>query len=395
MQARDFVKEKEIIDLVLKLVSIESHKECEAQESDVAKFINELMQQEGLASYTVEAAPGRLNVISEMKGETDAIGLMFNGHTDTIPGFNMDHAPFEPYIQDGNIYGRGSVDMKGGIAAMLAALLAAKRAGLKLKKGVMFAGVIDEEQCSKGTEYLIKETDIRPETAVIGEPTKLEVAIAHKGMEWTEVTFTGRSGHGSRPYEGRNAIYAASEFISLLRSELIPEVEATTFDLLGNGTLSVGVIQGGDDPNVIPDRCSVQFDRRYLPNEGLDEIYAKYQELASRAAEALGCECSVRSIDEAVASLKNTPHSIDADDILVREALAAVELVTGKSQQPVAFPAWSDGALLSNNIGTRCIVLGPGNINQAHANTEYCSVQEIIDAVSIYFELIKRLCAKN
>ena len=392
MPRSDYVGDQEIIDLVTTLVSVESHKECNAQESDVANLLNDLMQKEGLTSYTMDAGEGRLNVISELSGEASTIGLMFNGHTDTIPGFNMDHPAFEPFIKDGDLYGRGSVDMKGGIAAMVTAILAAKRAGLKLKKGVMFAGVIDEEQCSKGTEHLIKETDIRPETAVIGEPTKLEVSIAHKGMEWTEVTFTGRSGHGSRPYEGRNAIYAASEFINLVRSELIPKVEATTFDLLGNASLNVGVIKGGNDPNVIPDHCSVQIDRRWLPNEDLDEIYQAYDALAKRAAEALGCRYSIRCIEEAVASQRNKPHSIDAEDLLVHEALAAVEQITGKKQKPVAFPAWSDAALLSNNIGTRCIVLGPGNINQAHTNNEFCSVQEILDAASIYFELIKRLC---
>jgi acetylornithine deacetylase/succinyl-diaminopimelate desuccinylase len=392
VQRRDFVGDQEIIDLATKLVSVESHKECSAQESDVARFLNDLMLSEGLDSYTADASEGRLNVISELKGEAETIGLMFNGHTDTIPGFNMDHPPFQPFIKEGNLYGRGSVDMKGGITAMVAALFAAKRAGLKLKKGVMFAGVIDEEQCSKGTEFLIKETDIRPETAVIGEPTKLEVAIAHKGMEWTEVSFTGRSGHGSRPYEGRNAIYAASGFINLVRSQLIPMVEGTTFDLLGNATLNVGVIRGGNDPNVIPDHCIVQIDRRWLPNESLDQIYETYDTYAKLAAEDLDCQYSIRSIDEAVASLKNTPHSIDADDPLVQAALAAVEEIAGKKQVPVAFPAWSDAALLSNNIGTRCIVLGPGNINQAHTNNEFCSVQEILDAASIYFELIKRLC---
>lgn len=392
MRAKDYFSEQELIDLTTHLVSIESHKDCAEEESEVARMLHALMHSEGIPSEVKEVDSSRLNIFATIAGTESATALMLNGHTDTIPGFNMDFPPFEPFIKDGNLYGRGAVDMKGGIAAMVAALIAVKRAGLKLKKGVVFAGVIDEEQCSKGTEQIVKELNIRPEMAIIGEPTKLEVAIAHKGMEWTEVIFKGRSGHGSRPYEGNNAIYAATEFVSLVRSELIPQVEDTKFDLLGNATLNVGVIKGGDDPNVIPDTCIVQIDRRWLPNEDIDEIYSQYNAFAARAAKVTGCTFTVRCMEEAVASLKNTPHSIEAGDRLVTEALAAVEQVTGKKQEPVAFPAWSDAALLSNNIGTRCIVLGPGNIDQAHTNNEFCSIKDIIDASEIYLDLIKRLC---
>ncbi|WP_202710565.1 ArgE/DapE family deacylase [Sporosalibacterium faouarense] len=394
MRISDYVSKNEIIEITKKLVSIEGHKDTADKESKVAEYIKDLLEKEEIEVETEEIEPNRSNVYGRLYGKENGIELMFNGHIDTIPGFTMDYEPFNPYIKNGKIYGRGSADMKGGIAAMLSAVIAMKRANVKLEKGVMFAGVIDEEERSKGTERLINRGLI-PNMAVIGEPTELRVSIAHKGMEWIEVTFQGRSTHGSRPKEGINAIYAASEFNRLVYKELSPKIEDRKFDLVGNGTINVGVIKGGDDPNIVPDRCTVQIDRRWLPSETLEEVHEEIKEIAQRAVDSVGGSFELRGMREATASMINTPHSIERDHKLVVEALKSLEKVKGEKLEARDFPAWSDAALLSNNAHTKAIILGPGNINQAHANDEFCDIDEIIMASEIYFDLVEKFCLEG
>ncbi|MBS4535772.1 M20 family metallopeptidase [Clostridium sp. D2Q-14] len=388
---KDFISKKEIIKIVQDLVSIEGHKDTEIKESKVAEYIHALLDKEDIENEVDIIEKNRPNVYGKLRGNTDDIELMFNGHIDTIPGFDMDYDAFKPFIKDGKLYGRGSADMKGGITAMLAAIVAMKRSGQKLDKTVMFAGVIDEEERSKGTERLIKK-GINPKMAVIGEPTELNVSIAHKGMEWIEIMFKGRSTHGSKPKEGINAIYTASEFNRLIYEEFSEILENRKFDLLGNGTVNVGVIDGGDDPNIVPDKCVLKIDRRWLPSETLESVHEELEDLAKRAVARTGGEYEIRALREFTASMINTPHSIDKNHILVKEALKSTEKFTGKKRKPVAFPAWSDAALLSNHGYTEAIILGPGNINQAHANDEFCDIDEIYQAAEIYFDLIEKIC---
>lgn len=391
MEITKFISEHEIIDIAKNLISIEGHKDIAVRESNVAGYIKNLFENENIPANITGIEKFRPNIYAKIIGEDDTINLMFNGHLDTVPGFTMEYEPFKPFIKDEKIYGRGSADMKGGITAMLSAMLAVKRQGLKLKKTVMFAGVIDEEERSKGTEQIIKEKII-PKYVVIGEPTNLRVCIAHKGMEWIEVIFKGKATHGSRPKEGKNAIYMASEFCKLIYSELEPKIYKREFEFLGSGTINVGRIMGGDDPNIVPDSCSVQIDRRWLPNETLEFIHKEVEEYANIAAEKFGGKYEIKAMREFTASMINAPYSISKDDELVKSALNITAEVTRQELPPKDFPAWSDAGLLSNHTNAKCIILGPGNINQAHSNDEFCAIDDIVKASEIYFKLIKKLC---
>jgi len=394
MDLKQFIRNEEIIEIAKSLVEIESHKHCTTKELNIVTWIKNFLDKEGIETSIDEVEKDRPNICGKIKGENDETALMLSGHIDTIPGFNMDYEPFQPFTRNGKLYGRGACDMKGGIAAMLAAITAVKRANIKLSHSVMFAGVIDEEEQSKGTEHLIKN-NIQARMAIIGEPTQLNVSVVHKGMEWIEVIFKGRATHGSRPRDGINAIYAAAEFIKLVHDELEPIIESKQFHLLGNGTINVGVIQGGEDPNIVPDHCVVKIDRRWLPSEKIENIHNEVEVLAKRASDRIGSTFQIRGMREATASMLNTPHHVDIHSPLVQEALKIVSEVKGTKQEATAFPAWSDAALLSNHMGMECIVLGPGNINQAHSNDEFCDIEEIIKAAHIYMELIKKFCIKE
>lgn len=391
MEITKFTSENEIIDIITKLVSIESHKNVDQRESTLTKYIMDIFEKNKIHVEYDEVEENRPNIVGKIFGEHKLIHLMFNGHTDTVPGFTMEYEPFKPFIKDGHIYGRGSADMKGGIAAMIAAMIAIKRQGLQLKKTVAFAGVIDEEERSKGTEHLIKK-NIISDYVVIGEPTSLRVCTAHKGMEWIEVSFKGKATHGSSPKAGKNAIYMAADFCRMIYEELDPIISKREHDLLGCGSINVGCINGGDDPNIVPDRCSVQIDRRWLPNETLEFIHKEIEGYAAKAADKFEGQYEIRAMREFTASMINAPYSIEQNNELVTTALDITSQITGKYFPARDFPAWSDAGLLSNHTRAKCIILGPGNIKQAHANDEFCSIDEILKASEIYFNLIKKLC---
>ena len=388
----DYISKEEITEIISKLISIESHKDWAYFETTVAEHIKETLEKEGISCEIEEVLSGRPNVYAYLGEKTKSPELMFNGHTDTIPGFSMDYPAYDPFIKDGVIYGRGACDMKGGIAGFMAAFIAAKRAGLQFKKTAMFAGVIGEEECSQGTEHLIK-TDVRPNLVVVGEPTEVKLCTAHKGFEWVEVTMIGRSCHGSKPKAGKNAIYAAAYFCELVQTELEPMLDANPDPLLGPGTICVGVIEGGHDPNIVPDRCTMRMDRRFMAWESLEKVYGEIEALAKKAAEKYDCEYKWRPFEEGRASMINMPHALSPDDPFVVESLKTMEEVLGTPQTADIWPAgWTDAGLLSNYTPAKCFILGPGDVSCAHANYEYCPLEEVYQCSEIYFKLIEKFC---
>lgn len=392
MEHRKYITDKEILRTTKDLLTIESHKEAPDRESKLVEYIKNLLETESISVETKEIETNRPNIYGTIEGKEEGIELIFNGHTDTVPGLdNMDYPPFTPFLKEGAIHGRGASDVKCAIAGMLSAMIAIKRSGYDLKKSVMFAGVIDEEERSKGTEQMVKDK-ILSKYVVLGEPTNLRVGVAHKGMEWIEVSFKGLGTHGSRPYMGINAVYMASEFNRLIYEELEPKVLKRKDNLLGPGSINVGKIVGGSDPNVVPSSCSVQIDRRWLPEESLDFIYDEIEDIAKKASKKFGGDYEIRPMRELTASMKNRPHYLDPNDQFVKDALDIVEEVTGVWDTPRDFQAWSDAGILSNHTDSKCIILGPANINQAHSNDDFCTVDELFKATEIYYKLIKKLC---
>lgn len=388
----DYVSKEEITKIILDLVSIESHKNYPGAETPLAEHIKGLFAKEGIPAEMDEVLPGRNNVYAFLGEKSKTPELMFNGHTDTVPGDTMDYPAFSPFVKSGLLYGRGACDMKGGLAGYIAAFIAAKRAGLSFRKTVMFAGVIDEEEASQGTEHLIK-SGFRPAKVVIGEPTSVKLCTAHKGFEWIELTMIGRSCHGSRPKMGKNAIYAAAYFCELVQTELEPRLDAHPDARLGAGTICVGAISGGSNPNIVPDRCTMRLDRRFLAHESLERVYGEIEALARRAADKYGCQYEWRPFTEGRASMINMPFAISEEDPFVKETLRAMEAVLGTPQSAEAWPSgWTDAGLMSHYTPAKCLLLGPGSVANAHANSEFCPLNEIYTCAEIYYKLIETLC---
>ncbi len=387
MKIKDYIKDEEIVDIAKSLIAIESHK----KEGEVALWIKEYLKAEGINGVIDEVEEDRFNIYAELKGDLDINGLMFNGHLDTVPGDNMDFEPYKPFISEGKLYGRGSCDMKGGIASMLAAITAVKRSGIKLNKGVMFTGVIDEEGRSIGAEAMIKK-NIKAEAVVIGEPTNLEVSVMHNGAETMDITFYGKAAHSSNPKNGISTIRTATEFLRLIYEELEPIIKERQMELVGSSVICPTIINGGHTFNVVPDKCTVTVDRRWLPTETLDSIYEEIKFIAQRAVDKFGGSYEIRAKKEVQATLGNLSYMIDENRTIVQKALKAAEKITGVKQKTIGFPAWTDAALLSHYGGMDCINLGPGGGQQPHTSNEYCEVKQLIKATHIYIELIEDMC---
>lgn len=252
MEIFNWISAEEINEWLLEIIALESHTDYATNEYDVAQWIYTIFESENINVQLEEVKPNRPNVIAALnpqKNDEKIAKLMFNGHTDTVPGYEMDYPAFEPFIKDEKLYGRGSADMKGAIVAMMAAFAAAKRSNLQLSETILFTGVVDEEEQSIGAEDLVHK-NYQAEHIIIGEPTQLDICTAHKGLEWVEFTFYGEPAHASKPREGINAVYIASEFCKRIENELLPNIESKHNEQLGSGSISVGGISGGNLPNM-------------------------------------------------------------------------------------------------------------------------------------------------
>src|SRR2546428_2866266 len=235
-----------------------------AGENQIGAAIANKLRAGGLDVQLEPLAAGRSNVIGVIEGKQKGRSLMFCGHMDTVGVAGME-TPFDPIEKDGRIYGRGSQDMKGGLAAMVAAALdISKRGGLPAGRLVL-AAVVDEEYASIGADALVRTW--KADAAVVGEPTDMKIAVGHKGFEWVEVTTEGVAAHGSRPADGRDAIVRMGRVLSRLE-KLDRELQSgPPHAIQGNPSLHASLIHGGRELSTYPDECILEMERRTISGE--------------------------------------------------------------------------------------------------------------------------------
>ena len=255
-----------------------------AGESAIARRLAEEMRDLGLEVHVTEAAPGRPNVVGALNGRAPGRTLMLCGHTDTVGVAGMTR-PFEPDVRNGRVYGRGSQDMKGGIAAMVGVARNLVEAGGLETGKLILAAVVDEEHSSLGAEALVRTW--HADAAVVTEPTGLDVAVALKGFQWVAVETHGRAAHGSRPLEGRDAILRMGRVLAGLEALDRSLHAGRSHPLLGTASLHASLIHGGQELSTYPHRAWLEFERRTLPGEpssaAIDELDRIIQQL--RAAD--------------------------------------------------------------------------------------------------------------
>jgi acetylornithine deacetylase len=372
------------ISLLRDLVSIDSVNPSLVSgavgEGAIAAFIADHMRRIGLDVTMQDVAPGRPNVIGVIDARSSGKSLMLCGHVDTVGVEGMD-APFDPDIRDGRLYGRGSQDMKGGVAAMIDAARVIAEHGLPRGR-LIVAAVIDEEYASLGADALV--TDWTADGAVVTEPTDLQVAIGHKGFAWLEIETRGRAAHGSRPKDGRDAIMRMGRVLHRLEA-LDRDLQArTAHPILGTGSLHASIVNGGRELSSYPDRCLLQIERRTVAGESGDsacrEVSAILDALKREDAEF---EASARL------AFARPPYELSADAELPR-ALVAAAAATGCTSATTGMSFWTDAAVLAG-AGVPSVLFGPGGAG-LHSRMEYVNVADVTICRDALSRLIAAWC---
>jgi len=391
MRSTDKDRESESLSLLKELVKINSVNPFTGKgpgESEIAEFIRGKLEAYGLAAKLQKVRGNRANVIGTLKGMGTGPSLMLNGHIDTVGVAGMTADPFAATVdRQGRLHGRGACDMKGSIASMMAAIKSISDSGEKLGGDLIFAGVIDEEYLSIGTKAAIKE--YRSDAAIVGEPTSLDVAIAHKGFTWVGVEVKGRAAHGSVPEKGIDAIAKMGKLITRL-PELQADLAKVRHPLLGSPKLHASMIEGGTGWSIVPESCMLRLERRTLPDEekdiGVREIQRIVDELSAEDPEF---KATVKEFyGQPAMDVPKTAR-------VVRAVSDAYEGVTGRVVRYVGVPYWTDAALLANEAKIPTCLFGPGDIRLAHSADEYVSVEDVATGASVFRSTIERYCGTD
>ena len=344
-----------------------------AGEGECARTLAETLGTWGFRVALVESSPDRPNVVARI-GPGGGRTLMFNGHLDTVGVDGMTHAPFDPEIVDGNLYGRGSCDMKGGVAAMCAAAIHAADAGIDGE--IVITAVTDEEWQSAGTASLIAR-GVRADAAIVTEPTRLAIGPAHRGFAWAVVTVHGVAAHGSRFDVGVDANTMAALLLAELDEFQRTVLPRRTHPLLGRGSFHAARISGGIGLSTYSDHCRVELERRSLPGETgesfADEVRAACARVAARDS---------RFHADVEVTFVQAANDVPTDAPIVRTLARAVETVEGAPAVIEGLSYWTDAALLSA-AGIPAICFGPGDIRLAHSATEWVPVSEVRRATAV------------
>lgn len=338
-----------------------------AGEAAIAGHVARVLADLGLEVAVHEVAPGRPNVVGRLPGSGRGRSLMFNAHVDTV-GVDGMAEPFGAAVDDGRMYGRGTYDMKGGLAAAIGAVKALVDAGRPNRGDILVAAVADEEYASLGTQDLVLR--YRPDGAVVTEPTELDVCLAHKGFVWLEIETRGRAAHGSRPDLGVDANIRMGRVLALLE-ELSRELDARpAHPLLGHGSLHAATIHGGEGLSTYSPACLLHVERRTMPGETATDVLREIQERLDRLSAADPTfEAAVRLV------LARDAFEVPDDAPLVQAVTEAASAVLGRPARHVGQMPWMDAALLAA-AGVETVVMGPIGAG-AHAREEWVDLESV------------------
>ena len=346
-------------------------------ESAMADLFEVQLRSLGLEIGTHEVTKGRRNVWGCLKGVGAGPTILLAGHLDTV-GVDGYTYPFDPIVKDGRIHGRGSCDMKAGLAAYLEVIRQLQGTVIPLLGDVIIAGVVDEEHAMTGSKaFGLYGPQV--DYAIVAEPTLLQISTAHKGQILTTITTKGLAAHSSLPEQGRNAVYHMSAVLGSLQ-DYAGELSLRKADpACGKPSFSVGVIRGGDNACSVPDLCQIDIDRRTIPGETSADILHELHNVLARA------KATVPELDFEIGTpfLDLPPLDTSADALVTKAMIDACEAISGQVSV-TAFPGSTD----SPNFGCPTVVCGPGNLAQCHSLNEYVVIAQIEDAVRIYVHAI-------
>ena len=348
------------------------------REQEIGEYYLEQMRQLGLTVGSREAAPGRPNVFGTRAGRKDHPSLMLCGHLDTVPTEGYDE-PYAPHERDGRIYGRGSCDMKAGLACYLEVARLLQNAEVTLSGSLILCGVADEEWQMIGSREIGRNGPFADQ-CIIGEPSDLAVCPAHKGQYGFFIRTFGKAVHSSIPEQGENAIERMARVVNALSDYNEELATRDPHPLCGHGTYSPGVIRGGDLASAVPDFCELEIDRRILPSDVTEDVR---KDIAQRLEPLKNQDPGFRY------ELSDPSWDIPANDLsveapVVQSLLNASTELSGQPETARSFP----GATDAPNLKTPAVVCGPGALAQAHSLNEFVEIEQCVRATKMYLRAV-------
>ncbi len=338
-----------------------------AAEGAIAAYVASVLRRIGVATQVHECAPGRVSVVGVLKGSGGGRSLMLNGHLDTVALGGM-KAPLEGRVEGGRIYGRGAYDMKGGVAACIAAVRRLAETRARLRGDVVLALVADEEDASLGMLDVVKRYPV--DGAVVTEPTGEKLALAHRGFMWVKVTTTGRACHGSRFDLGIDANMMMGRYLSRL-GQLEREVRTRrAHPLAGPPSLHAPLIRGGVGASIYSPVCELHIERRTAPGEDRETVLADFRRIADNLARE---DDAFRAAVEEV--MWRSAFQAQESSAVAAAVAGAHRSVVGAEPQTVGAPFWTDAAIL-REAGTDVVVYGPDGAG-AHEDEEWVDAESV------------------
>lgn len=352
-----------------------------AGEGNIARFVAEWLERAGLEVELDEPAPGRPNAIGIARGTGGGRSLMLNAHMDTVGVVGMDR-PHDPFVKDNRLYGRGAYDMKGGLAAIMAAAAVARQRNLR--GDVIVTAVVDEEYASIGTSSIVKRW--HADAAIVTEPTELNICVAHKGFIWLELETTGIAAHGSRPDLGVDAIAKMGKVLVGLEKLDRSLRSAPSHRLLRSGSLHASLIQGGQELSSYPQQCLLSVERRTIPGETQEQVESQILGIVGQAAATdPDFKASLRT------TLVRDAFEVSEDELIVKTLQRQARSLLSHEPTILGATPWMDSAILSAT-GIPTVVFGPGG-EGAHAVVEWSDLEQVERCSEILIAVAEEFCS--
>ncbi len=335
-------------------------------ESAIADFLVDWLATHGFETHRLEETQGRPTVVGLHRGTGGGRSIMLNGHIDTVSLGSYEGNGLVPTIRNGSVYGRGAYDMKSGVAAIMVA--AATTASRPHAGDIVVALVADEEYASAGTSEVLRH--VVTDTAIVVEPSGLDLMVAHRGFVWAEVTVHGVAAHGSRPDLGVDAIAKAGSFLTAIEDLGHRLASGEQHPLLATGSIHASTITGGTEASTYPDRCVIVVERRTIPGEDVSFVEAELRTIL----DAIATDDPAFSYDLDIGTHR-PPFAAHPESVVAAAVTDSFREVTGSDPVVRGEAFWTDAALLAE-AGVDVVLFGVDG-GGAHAATEWVTLSSL------------------
>lgn len=374
---------QEALQLLKEVVQIKS---ILGNEKVVADTLQALFETHDIPCEQVEYSAGRNQLVATLKGTKEGPVLGFSGHMDVVPVGEIpwDEDPFAAIEKDGLLYSRGTCDMKSGLIAAVVAMIRLKEAGSNFKGTIKLLATVGEETSAIGSGQLVDKgyaDDL--DALVIGEPTNIEIGVAHKGALWPRITTYGKTAHGSMPDQGVNAIEHMLLVLNAFKETF--DFSQSVDELVGASTSSVDIINGGNGTNVVPDKCTVEIDIRTIKAQNHTELKQQFKEMLDTLA------TTVPDFKAEIEFINDLPSmKTELDDPFTVLTQKVVADVTGQTANTFGMTGYTDGSQFGRvNKAFPILILGPGETKYAHQPNEFVTINDFYQMITINENIAK------